>query len=85
MRTVRTVHFKLLFSTFRGNTYFAVVVILSSRGTLDKVTGSICPACHQPSLSVFYEEQADQELGRKCDACGFRGMYLGGRLVVMAV
>ena len=46
---------------------------------------STCPVCHEQSVTTWYESDTDSELFRKCGVCGWRGMFIGDRLVALAI
>ena len=51
---------------------------------LEKTSGNACPRCGANTLNIFYEDGVDLELGATCDDCGFRGLFVYGKLVQMA-
>jgi len=51
---------------------------------VDKTTGDMCPRCGSASLNVYYEEDADVQLGARCDECGLKGFFMNGKLVQLA-
>jgi DNA-directed RNA polymerase subunit RPC12/RpoP len=48
---------------------------------MDKTTGHLCPRCGLEVFNIYYEEEADLELGASCDGCGLRGFFVRGKLV----
>jgi len=51
---------------------------------MDKTTGHSCPRCGMESLSIYYEEGADLQLGVGCQSCGLKGYFINGKLVQLA-
>ncbi|MGA2972019.1 MAG: hypothetical protein ABSE39_05270 [Candidatus Bathyarchaeia archaeon] len=51
---------------------------------MEKEIGHPCPRCGLNSLSVYYEDGADLQLGASCDGCGLKGFFMNGRLVQLA-
>jgi predicted RNA-binding Zn-ribbon protein involved in translation (DUF1610 family) len=51
---------------------------------MDKTFGDLCPRCGNLTLSRYYEEGADIELGARCEECGFKGFSVKDKLVQMA-
>lgn len=51
---------------------------------LDKVPNNQCPTCHENAMAIYYQDETSLEIGAVCEACGRKGFYVGGRLVVMA-
>jgi transcription elongation factor Elf1 len=51
---------------------------------MDKTEGDMCPRCGQRTLSIYYEDDCDLQLGAHCDECGLKGFYMNGRLVPLA-
>ena len=51
---------------------------------MDKVSGDVCPRCGLQTLTIYYEEETDVELGARCEECGFKGFCVNGRLVQVA-
>lgn len=48
---------------------------------MDKVPGDVCPRCRLQTLTIYYEEETDLELGAMCEECGFKGFYVNDKLV----
>jgi DNA-directed RNA polymerase subunit RPC12/RpoP len=48
---------------------------------LDKVSGNLCPRCGVKALNIYYEEEADLQLGGICESCGFRALSMGDKLI----
>jgi DNA-directed RNA polymerase subunit RPC12/RpoP len=51
---------------------------------LDKTIGDLCPRCGQRTLSIYYEEGSDLQLGARCEECGLKGFFVNGKLVPLA-
>jgi transcription elongation factor Elf1 len=52
---------------------------------MEKQTGFSCPRCGLPTLSVYYEDNGDLEIGATCDECGLKGFYVDSKLIPLAV
>ncbi len=48
---------------------------------LDKTTGDVCPRCGLQTLTIYYEDEADLQLGARCEECGLKGFFMNGKLV----
>ena len=48
---------------------------------MEKTNGSFCPRCGQLSLSIYFEDGTDSELGARCEECGLKGFFMKGKLV----
>ena len=57
---------------------------LTSRTGMDVETQKECPNCGRPTLSVYYEENTDLQLGAVCSYCGLKGFYMNGKLLQLA-
>ena len=44
----------------------------------------MCPRCGEPTLSIYYEEGTDQELGALCENCKLKGTYINDKLIALA-
>lgn len=51
---------------------------------MEKTTGNACPRCGKPEMNIYYEEGSDTKLGAYCEACGLKGFFSEGKLVVLA-
>lgn len=51
---------------------------------MEKVSGRECPRCRRSSLSVYYEDETDVQLGAVCESCGLKGFYSQGELIALA-
>ena len=51
---------------------------------MEKTSGNACPRCGANTLNIFYEDGVDLELGATCDDCGFRGLFVNGKLLQLA-
>jgi len=51
---------------------------------MDKTEGNKCPRCGEPTLSVYYEDGADLQLGAHCETCGLKGIFVNNKLIQLA-
>jgi len=51
---------------------------------MEKTTGNSCPRCGLGTLSIYYNDDSDLQLGAVCDSCGLRGFFNNGKLVQLA-
>jgi hypothetical protein len=58
--------------------------VYSSWYVMDKTEGNLCPRCGLKTLSIYYEEGSDLQLGAHCDECGLKGFFMNGKLVPLA-
>jgi uncharacterized protein (DUF983 family) len=52
---------------------------------MEKTTGNSCPRCGQGTLNIYYDDDADLQLGALCDSCGLKGFFTGGKLIPLAL
>jgi len=52
---------------------------------MEKTTGNSCPRCGLGTLSIYYDDDSDLQLGAVCDSCGLRGFFNNGKLVQLAL
>lgn len=51
---------------------------------MDKVVGELCPRCGLQTLTIYYEDETDLQLGARCEECGLKGFYMSGKLMQVA-
>ena len=53
-------------------------------GSLEKTSGDLCPRCGLQTLTIYYEDDTDLQLGARCEECDFKGFYMRGKLIKAA-
>ena len=53
-------------------------------GSLEKTSGDLCPRCGLQTLTIYYEDDTDLQLGARCEECDFKGFYMRGKLIKVA-
>ena len=51
---------------------------------LEKISGDLCPRCGLQTLTIYYEDETDLQLGARCEECGFKGFFMLGKLIKVA-
>ncbi|MGA2462531.1 MAG: hypothetical protein ABSF82_14030 [Candidatus Bathyarchaeia archaeon] len=51
---------------------------------MDTTNGDLCPRCGLRTLTIYYEDGSDLQLGAHCEECGLKGFFMKDKLMPLA-